>query len=81
MYSNIYTTIFASYLVTQTEKNMEIRVRNTQQNASYLRSINIVATPSKSKKTLIIRVNDYHKMWIQSGQMTVSQYKKNVLGI
>lgn len=60
---------------------MKLKVKNTQANKSQLEDNNVPFTTSKSGKILSITVNDYHKMWIENGQMSIAKYKKNVLGL
>ncbi len=56
-----------------------IKIRNTEANKKMLENGN--HSFSENTKTLSVTISDYHAMWINNGQMSVSTYKKKVLGI
>ena len=58
-----------------------IRIKNTEANKSQLELGMSGATWQVEGRYILVTPSHYHQAWINSGQMSVASYKKNVLGL
>lgn len=59
-----------------------IKIKNTEANRTWLNdSVNSSINWSENGKFIEIKPSGYHAALLNSGQMSVASYKKNVLGL